>query len=85
LEGQPVDELFAGFAQRRKTLNESLDETRRAIDAWFERQAMPAPMSALANLEVLLKTRRDLLTELIELDDEFMLHLINIRAHAQDA
>ena len=37
-------------------------------------------MGALANLEVLLKTRRDLLAELVDLDDEFMLHLIQMRS-----
>lgn len=36
-------------------------------------------MSALANLELLLKTRRDLLAQLVDLDDEFMVHLIQMR------
>lgn len=40
---------------------------------------MPPPVHALANLEVLLKARRDLLAELVALDDEFMLHLIQMR------
>lgn len=41
-------------------------------------------MTALANLEVLLKTRRDLLAQLVDLDDEFMLHLIQMRAERSD-
>ena len=78
------NDLFASFARRRHTLNEDLDESRRVIDQWFERQPMPAPISALANLEVLLKARRDLLAELVALDDDFMLHLIRMRAGNQD-
>lgn len=65
------DEVFASFVRRRNVLNESLDESRRVIDTWLDRQPMPPPISALANLEVLLKARRDLLAELVALDDEF--------------
>lgn len=74
-----VDQIFASFIGRRASLNEGLDESRLAIDQWFERQPMPPPLNALANLEVLLKARRDLLAELVALDDEFMVHLIQMR------
>ena len=72
--------IFESFSRRRQNLNEALDESRVAIDLWFERQPLPAPMAALAHLEVLLKTRRDLLTQLVALDDEFMDQLIQMRA-----
>ena len=75
-----TSDAFVSFARRRALLNDQLDDTKRAIDSWFERQPQPAPMGALANLEVLLKTRRDLLAELVDLDDEFMLHLIQMRS-----
>jgi hypothetical protein len=78
------DEVFGSFIRKRKSLNESLDESRKAIDSWFDRQPLPAPMHALANLEVILKTRRDLLAELVVLDDEFMLHLIQMRSQNRE-
>lgn len=81
MEGESrEEEAFSSFARRRQSLNQSLEESRRAIDSWFERQPLPPPISALANLEVLLKTRRDLLEQLINLDDEFMIYLIQIRS-----
>jgi hypothetical protein len=73
------DEVFASFIRKRDSLNQGLDESRREIDIWFERQPQPAPLHALAHLELLLKTRRDLLAELVALDDEFMDHLIQMR------
>jgi hypothetical protein len=83
---QERDAMFASFAQKRRDLNQQLDESRQALDVWFERQRLPAPMTALANLEVLLKKRRDLLEELVQLDDEFMLYLIKVRnGRASDA
>jgi hypothetical protein len=79
LVGAQREDLFANFARKRKSLNESIDEAGKAIDRWFEHQPLPPNMVALANLEVLLKTRRDLLQELINLDDEFMVHLLMLR------
>jgi hypothetical protein len=84
LEAQMDDEIFGNFVRRRKALNDDLDQAKRAIDNWFDRQPMPAPIAALANLEVLLKTRRDLLDELVHLDDDFMTHLIKIRSESTD-
>jgi hypothetical protein len=74
------NDVLTTFNRRRQSLNASLDESRKAIDEWFERQPMPAPLPALAQLEVMLKMRRDLLAELVALDDEFMLQLIKLRA-----
>lgn len=73
------DEVFESFIRKRDELNEKLDVSRRAIDEWLEQQPMPPPITALAHLEVLLKTRRDLLAQFVVLDDEFMLHLIKMR------
>ncbi len=81
----PQDDIFESFVRQRAVLNQSLDESKRTIDTWFERQPMPAPLSALANLEVLLKTRRDLLSDLVNLDDSFMLHLIQMRSGQSDS
>ena len=75
-----TNDLLATFNRRRNGLNTSLDESRKAIDDWFDRQPMPPPLPALAQLEVLLKTRRDLLEQLVILDDDFMLQLIQVRA-----
>ena len=77
--------VFDSFIRKRDSINSALDESRRDIDNWFERQPQPAPLGALANLEVLLKIRRDLLAELIALDDEFMLHLIEMRTGGSHA
>lgn len=79
MAGPLGEDQFAIFGRKRKSLNEGIDKAGKAIDIWFEQQPMPPPMLALANLEVLLKTRRDLLAELVALDDEFMLHLIRLR------
>jgi hypothetical protein len=79
LNGAPREELFAIFARKRRSLNEGIDKAGKAIDTWFEQQPMPPAMVALANLEVLLKNRRDLLAELVALDDEFMVYLIKLR------
>jgi hypothetical protein len=67
------------FASRRNALNAKLTETGREIDVWFARQPIPVPMTELAQLEVLLKTRRDLLQELADLDDGFMDYLVGTR------
>jgi hypothetical protein len=75
------DPEFARFVRRRLRLNERLDSTKQQIDAWIsEHEANPPSMIALAKLEGLLKTRRDALADLVALDDEFMAHLIELRA-----
>jgi hypothetical protein len=79
LTGARQEDQFMNFARKRKSLNEGIDKAGKAIDIWFEQQPMPPAMVALAQLEVLLKARRDLLAELVALDDEFMDYLIRLR------
>jgi hypothetical protein len=77
------DPEFTLFVRRRQRLNERLDSTKQQIDAWISEHEADAPsMTALATLEGLLKTRRDVLADLVALDDEFMGHLIDLRARA---
>jgi hypothetical protein len=77
------DTEFAQFVRRRARLNERLDSTRAQIDAWIEEHQGESPnMVALATLEVLLKTRRDALAELVRLDDAFVDHLIALKGGA---
>ena len=70
---------FANFMRQRSELNSKLEDAKRDIDNWFERQPIPAPLNALAQLEVLLVTRRNLLEELVRLDDAFVIHLVQLR------
>lgn len=82
MDAAPREDLFAAFVRKRKSLNEAIEKSGKAIDIWLEQQPFPPAMVALANLEVLLKTRRDLLAELVSLDDEFMVHLLRLRGGA---
>ena len=79
MDGAPGNDRLAAFAQRRESLNEAIEKSGKAIDTWFEQQPFPPSMVALANLEVLIKTRRDVVTELLTLDDEAMLDLLRYR------
>jgi hypothetical protein len=64
---------FAKFVQRRRLLNEQLDRTRTAIEAWFdERRAQPPGISALATLEGLLAARRKVFEDFIEAHEAFV-------------
>jgi hypothetical protein len=79
------DPAFGHFVRRRQRLNERLDVTRAQIDSWIAEHADTSPsMVALATLEALLAARRDALAEVIALDEEFMLHLIELRAAAAE-
>ena len=78
-----MEDLFRSFA-RRQALNENLNNARRANDEWLERQPLPPPLTALAQLEVLLKNRRNLLEQLVELDDRFMTDLLNLRSRPEE-
>jgi hypothetical protein len=69
------DEVFRSFTTKRESINRSLDEAKQKIDSWLANQPFPPPLNALANLEVLLKERRDSVAELLALDEEFMKHL----------
>ena len=79
MTGQSNEDAFAAFAGRRKDLNESIDAAGKAIDQWLD-QSMPPAIDSLRELEALLRTRRDLIAELIALDDEFIVtQLVNSR------
>jgi hypothetical protein len=73
------DAAFQRFVQRRQRLNEQLEEARLRIDAWIAEHQDDSPStSELAYLEGILKARRDLLAELVELDDTFMTHILEL-------
>jgi hypothetical protein len=77
------DPEFVQFVRRRQRLNERLDASRAQLDAWLAEHLSEVPsMVQLATLEALLTTRRDALAELIALDDDFMLHLIELKSRA---
>jgi hypothetical protein len=60
------------FRRRRGRLNQDLVETREEVDAWIVGLSTPASIPELTRLEVLLADRREVLQELIDLDDRFM-------------
>ena len=75
-----IDPEFAQFARRRQRLNERLEASRQQLDAWMLEHSEQTPsMLALGTLEGLLKTRRDMLAELVSLDEQFMDHLIEMK------
>ena len=76
--------VILSFSSKRASLNQRIDESRREIDDWFEGQPQPAPVHALAHLEALLKASRDLLQELVALDDNFVTLLLEQRGLEPD-
>ena len=74
------ESAFAAFKQERAALNEKLLSSGESLDSWFSKQPMPPRLAGLAELELVLKARRDLLAELIALDDRFMEYLLELRA-----
>jgi hypothetical protein len=75
---QPSDELRR-FVQRRARLNDKLEEAKARIDVWVnEHETGEASSTELAYLEGLLEARRDLLRELLALDDSFMEYLLDL-------
>ena len=74
------DSEFARFTQKRQRLNEQLDESRGRLDAWLaEHSHQEISVTDLAYLEGLLQARRSLLSELVALDETFMLHMLDLR------
>jgi|EndMetStandDraft_8_1072994.scaffolds.fasta_scaffold1150767_2 hypothetical protein len=68
------------FWLRRHRLLVRLDELRSQIDAWFVEPENTVPsMHALAKLEGLLASRKTMLTELLNLDDDMLGTLVKIR------
>ena len=72
-------EEFQRFVQRRARLNKQLDDARDRIDVWIaQNETGDASSTQLAYLEGLLEVRRDLLRDLLELDDSFMDYLLGL-------
>jgi hypothetical protein len=59
------------FRRRRRRLNQALADTRQEVDACIAGISTPITPSGLAQLEILLMDRRELLQDLIVLDDRF--------------
>ena len=71
------DAVFSRFTERRARLMDQLDSSRVQFDAWIEAHKLqPASISDLAQFEGLLGERRNLLDELLKLDDSLMDHLV---------
>ena len=71
------DPVFTVFVERRQHLLERLDSTRSEVDAWIEAHKSEEPsLAELANLEGLLSRRREFLAQIIEIDDNFVDHLL---------
>jgi len=69
--------VFSRFIERRARLMEHLDSSRVQFDAWIDaHKGQPASISDLAQFEGLLGERRNLLDELLKLDDSLMDHLV---------
>ena len=71
------DAIFSRFAERRARLMERLDSSRTHVDAWIEaHMATKVTITELAQLEGLLAERRNMLDELLKLDDSLLEHLV---------
>jgi hypothetical protein len=71
------DPVFKNFVERRARVLRHLDSTRTQFDAWLEaHRAEAASVAHLAQLEGLLAERRNLLDELLKLDDSLLDHLV---------
>jgi len=76
-KGLEEDAVFSRFAERRARLMERLDSSRTHVDAWIEaHRNAKATISELAQLEGLLAERRNMLDELVKLDDSLLDHLV---------
>ena len=74
------DPVFRRFVQLRQELNTQLADRAAEVDEWLARKYETSPTFAdLALLEGLLLERRNLLSELAALDDDFMNHLLRLR------
>jgi hypothetical protein len=77
LAGLERDPVFTNFLERRARILGHLDTTRVQVDAWIDAHlTAPASITELAQLEGLLAERRNLLDELLKLDDSLLDHLV---------
>ena len=77
---------FQNFIDGRNRLNEQLDRLRADVDRWLDQNGDDNEPSIgdIAKLAGLLETRRNLLTELAQLDDNFVKFLLQLRtAHRE--
>ena len=73
---------FEGFVAWRRSLNEELEAKRDAADRALVSYASDKAFSTLALLEGLLLECRNLMSELMILENEFMNHLLSTRRTA---
>lgn len=76
---QDCQENLRSFLRKREALNTKLVASCAHIDKLLGESPLPPSIPMLADLEVMLQERRDLLAELGTLDDELMLQLIGSR------
>jgi hypothetical protein len=75
---------FGEFVNRRGRLNKRIDASRVDLDVWMATHAnRELSLEELTEFEFLLQSRRDVLAELVKLDDEIMDHLLEMRRHNQ--
>jgi hypothetical protein len=75
------DREFQNFIDGRNRLNEQLDRLKADVDRWLAANTgdEEPSMTNIAKLAGLLETRKDLLTELAHLDDNFVKYLLQMR------
>lgn len=73
---------FQTFTEGRNRLNEQLDRLRADVDRWLDESGEDdePSIAGIAKLAGLLETRRNLLNELAQLDDNFLKYLLQLRA-----
>ena len=80
---------FQIFIESRSRLNEQLDRLRAEVDNWLAANAGDAvegdpSLKDIAALAGLLENRKDLLSELARLDDNFITFLLQLRNTAEN-
>lgn len=74
------DPVYESFVTTRQRLLERSAAAREELNKWIEmHRTLDVSLTDLAQLEALLMERRSHLTQLVELDDKFMDHLIERR------
>ena len=77
------DVEYRRFADRRRRINERLEQSAAQIDVWIaDHEGRTASLSELASLEGLLQTRREQLAQMLEQDESFMNQLLRLRETA---